>query len=144
MNDNFYFPDDRIKRYGRVLKVTSLSTLAEDHDYVNKSPFHNWNEIVGEGPAANSYPLYVDKDGKRLVVAIAHSSFQISMRFLNQKIIVGLKKNKGCEKITEIFYATRPELFKDKYQNNPVPRTEEERKRVAEAVREIKKIISDN
>lgn len=144
MKDNFYFPEENKRNYGRVLKVSSLSTLAKDYEYIKKSPFDNWTEIVGEGPGANSCPLYVDKNGKRLVVAIAHSSFQISMRFLNHKIINGLKKNKGCENISEIFYAARPELFKDRYKENSVQRSEEERKKLAEAVREIKKIISDN
>lgn len=144
MKNNFYFPEENTGKYGRVLKVSSLSSLTKDYEYIKKSPFDNWIEIVGEGPGSNSCPLYVDKNGKRLVVAITHSSFQISMRFLNQKIINGLKKNKGCENICEIFYAARPELFKDKYKEYSVQKTEEEIKKLAEAVREIKKIISDN
>lgn len=142
MKDN-YFYGETVKKYGSVKKISSLSSLTEEYQYVKKSPFYNWKEIVGDGLAENSYPLYTDKEGKRLVVAIAHSSFQISMRFLNKKITESLRKNNGCEKINEVFYITRPDLFKDKYKQDFSVRTEEEQKRMATIIKEIKKIISD-
>lgn len=144
MKNNYIYPEMEFKKYGKVKKICSLSSLTKEYNYMKKSPFYNWMEIVGEGLAENSYPLYIDKGGKRLVVAIAHTSFQISMRFLNKKITEELKKNNGCEKLDEVFYITRPDLFKDKYEHNLFIRTKEEQKRLNIIIKEIKKIISSD
>lgn len=144
MKNDYIYPQPELKRYGKIKKIYSLSSLTDECNYIKKSPFYNWTDIVGKGLAENSYPLYVDKKGKRVVVAIAHTSFQISMRFLKKKIIEGLKKNNGCENISEIIYVTRPDLFKDKYIQNLSVRTKEEQKKLAVLIKEIKKIISSD
>ena len=101
MNGRPFFEELKLKEYGKVIKTVSLASLLEESKIVKKSPFHNWKEIVGAGLAENSYPLYFDKNGTRLIAAVSHSSFQITMKFIDGKIIDGLKKNRGCENLKE-------------------------------------------
>lgn len=143
MSDNGFFSQYGFKRHGKVMKVMSLASLTEENHYFKKSPFYHWKTIVGEGLAANSCPLYADKEGKRLVVAIAHASFQIPLQFLNSKIINEIRKIKGFTNTNEIFYAIRPDLFKDNYRQDTSFQSEEERKKVVKVIKEIKKVLSD-
>ena len=144
MNGRPFFEELKLKEYGKVIKTVSLASLLEESKIVKKSPFHNWKEIVGAGLAENSYPLYFDKNGTRLIAAVSHSSFQITMKFIEEKIIDGLKKNKGCENLKEIFYVSRPDLFKDRYCSDLIPKSKEEQKKLNSVIKEIKKIISEN
>ncbi len=144
MNGRPFFEELKLKEYGKVIKTVSLASLLEESKIVKKSPFHNWKEIVGAGLAENSYPLYFDKNGTRLIAAVSHSSFQITMKFIEGKIIDGLRKNKGCENLKEIFYVSRPDLFKDRYCSDLIPKSKEEQKKLNSVIKEIKKIISEN
>ena len=144
MNGRPFFEELKLKEYGKVIKTVSLASLLEESKIVKKSPFHNWKEIVGAGLAENSYPLYFDKNGIRLIAAVSHSSFQITMKFIEGKIIDGLRKNKGCENLKEIFYVSRPDLFKDRYCSDLIPKSKEEQKKLNSVIKEIKKIISEN
>ena len=144
MNGRPFFEELKLKEYGKVIKTVSLASLLEESKIVKKSPFHNWKEIVGAGLAENSYPLYFDKNGTRLIAAVSHSSFQITMKFIEEKIIDGLKKNKGCENLKEIFYVSRPDLFKDRYCSDLIPKSKEEQRKLNSVIKEIKKIISEN
>lgn len=144
MNGRPFFEELKLKEYGKVIKTVSLASLLEESKIVKKSPFHNWKEIVGAGLAENSYPLYFDKNGTRLIAAVSHSSFQITMKFIEGKIIDGLRKNKGCENLKEIFYVSRPDLFKDRYHIDLIPKSKEEQKKLNSVIKEIKKIISEN
>ena len=144
MNGRPFFEELKLKEYGKVIKTVSLASLLEKSKIVKKSPFHNWKEIVGAGLAENSYPLYFDKNGTRLIAAVSHSSFQITMKFIEGKIIDGLRKNKGCENLKEIFYVSRPDLFKDRYCSDLIPKSKEEQKKLNSVIKEIKKIISEN
>ena len=87
---------------------------------------------------------YFDKNGTRLIAAVSHSSFQITMKFIDGKIIDGLKKNRGCENLKEIFYVSRPDLFKDRYCLELIPKSKEEQRKLNSVIKEIKKIISEN
>lgn len=144
MNGRPFFEELKLKEYGKVIKTVSLASLLEESKIVKKSPFHNWKEIVGVGLAENSYPLYFDKNGTRLIAAVSHSSFQITMKFIDGKIIDGLKKNRGCENLKEIFYVSRPDLFKDRYCLELIPKSKEEQRKLNSVIKEIKKIISEN
>lgn len=144
MNGRPFFEELKLKEYGKVIKTVSLASLLEESKIIKKSPFYNWKEIVGIGLAENSYPLYFDKNGTRLIAAVSHSSFQITMKFIEGKIIDGLRKNKGCENLKEIFYVSRPDLFKDRYCSDLIPKSKEEQKKLNSVIKEIKKIISEN
>ena len=144
MNGRPFFEELKLKEYGKVIKTVSLASLLEESKIVKKSPFHNWKEIVGAGLAENSYPLYFDKNGTRLIAAVSHSSFQITMKFIEGKIIDGLRKNKGCENLKEIFYVSRPDLFKDRYCSDLIPKSKEEQKKLNSVIKKNKKIISEN
>ena len=144
MNGRPFFEELKLKEYGKVIKTVSLASLLEESKIVKKSPFHNWKEIVGAGLAENSYPLYFDKNGTRLIAAVSHSSFQITMKFIDGKIIDCLKKNRGCENLKEIFYVSRPDLFKDRYCLELIPKSKEEQRKLNSVIKEIKKIISEN
>ena len=144
MNGRPFFEELKLKEYGKVIKTVSLASLLEESKIVKKSPFHNWKEIVGAGLAENSYPLYFDKNGTRLIAAVSHSSFQITMKFIDGKIIDGLKKNRGCENLKEIFYVSRPDLFKDRYCLELIPKSKEEQRKLNSVIKEIKKITSEN
>ena len=144
VSDNPFSEESKFKRYGKIIKTVSLSSLFEEFQIIKKSPFYNWKEIVGIGLAENSYPLYFDKKGNRLITAVSHPSFQITMRFIEKKIINELKKNKECENLKEIFYVSRPDLFKDRYHIDLIPKSKEEQKKLNSVIKEIKKIISEN
>lgn len=144
VSDNPFSEESKFKIYGKIIKTVSLSSLFEEFQIIKKSPFYNWKEIVGIGLAENSYPLYFDKKGNRLITAVSHPSFQITMRFIEKKIINELKKNKGCENLKEIFYVSRPDLFKDRYHIDLIPKSKEEQKKLNSVIKEIKKIISEN
>lgn len=92
VSDNPFSEESKFKRYGKIIKTVSLSSLFEEFQIIKKSPFYNWKEIVGIGLAENSYPLYFDKKGNRLITAVSHPSFQITMKFIEKKIINEVKK----------------------------------------------------
>lgn len=131
---------------GNIINIfkSDLEKNVSNQNIFYEDSFYNWSEIVGDEFAKNSNPLFVDKNGQRLVVVLSHGSFQVSIKFLNNTILEQIKKNKGCENVKEIKYVTRPDLFKDKYEVGIKPKTSAEKNRINKIIMEIKNIISLN
>lgn len=131
---------------GNIINIfkSDLEKNVSNQNIFYEDSFYNWSEIVGDEFAKNSNPLFVDKNGQRLVVVLSHGSFQVSIKFLNNTILEQIKKNKGCENVKEIKYVTRPDLFKDKYEIGIKPKTSAEKNRINKIIMEIKNIISLN